>query len=137
MVICDQASQDNDASPKQERKRGDTLNRSQVDEIFFPQLLVFVERDLENDCHHRADSDEKHFRPKRKGYQLMAIYSLARHWATTKGGIARSFRMEEMSAHTMALYSHSPRRSTPRADLQLTLLMELTTWPESGARGPC
>ena len=35
------------------------------------------------------------------GITMKAIYSLARDWATTKGGIARSFRMEEMSAHIM------------------------------------
>jgi hypothetical protein len=70
MIIGDQASQDNNAHPNQERKYRQALNGSAVDECFLPLLLVFPECDLENDGDQRADGHEEHFQPKRKGHQF-------------------------------------------------------------------
>ena len=41
MVIGDQASQDNDARPDQERQYRQPLDGSALDEGFFPVLFVF------------------------------------------------------------------------------------------------
>jgi hypothetical protein len=70
MVIGDQASQDNNAQPNQERKHRQALNKSAVDELLFPLLFVFPECDLENRCDQRANGHEEHFQPKRKRHQF-------------------------------------------------------------------
>ena len=70
MVIGNQASQNNNAHPYQERNYGQTFNGYTMNESLLPQLFVFPQRDLENCSDQRADRHQKHFQPERKRHQF-------------------------------------------------------------------
>ena len=71
MVICNQASQNDNAHPDQEGQYREPLHRSAVgtliDKDLFPPLLVLVDGPQENGGHRGAHCHEKYFQPKRKG----------------------------------------------------------------------
>src|SRR5262245_49603296 len=70
MVVSNEAAQNNDGQPDQERQYREPLDGRATPDRIVPILFVLAERDLKNGGGDRSDSHEEHLDPKRNRHEF-------------------------------------------------------------------